>query len=105
MGMGWPGRRAGSFAEMKFRLVLYAKRAETRGRREPAHALLCIFSPLTELARLDAITWRRASPFTGLAHFYVIATDILCGIHHGSELARLPSQPVYQASSPHIIRP
>ena len=31
MGTGWPGRRVGSFAEMEFRLVLYVKRAATRG--------------------------------------------------------------------------
>ena len=31
MGTGWPGRLAGSFTEMEFRLVLYVKRAATRG--------------------------------------------------------------------------
>ena len=31
MGTGWSGRRAGSLAEMEFRLVLYVKGAVTCG--------------------------------------------------------------------------
>lgn len=97
------------------------------------------FSQLSGLARFDAITKRRASPFNEPARLHqsrpaclpgwltsyvqrslhlkvnregvcltscsnLIATDILCEIDHGSQLARLLSQPVCRASSPNIIR-
>ena len=65
MGTGWPrpGRRAGSFTDMEFRLVLYVKSAVTRGLGLTAHVSFCIFIPLTGLARFDTIIWRRAMPF------------------------------------------
>ena len=42
---------------------------------------------------------------TGLAHFYVISTPTSHATDYGSRLACFPSQPIYRASSPHIIRP